>query len=470
MGSDLITILNQSSQGLAAFRAQAQTAGNNLQNVNTPGYSRQRVDLVSLPGQYLRTGAYLGQGVQIGAVSQSRDAFLERQIPSALAGKARYSAESDTLQAISALNPDATNGLGTAVSSFYSSLRALAQNPGDSGLRSSVLTASKQLATAFNQASSQITEAQNGVDARLSQDVNDVNDQTTAIAALNTKIAEARARGAEPNDLLDQRRIAQDKLAQLTGATAVPDSDGNVNMVLPGGISLVSGGKAATLSTIADASLDGHLRIQVQRPGTTTPDSTTATSAFGGELGGLFDARDGALAKAQDGLDTLAFSLGSALNTQHQAGVALDGSAGLALLTLPTSSAGAASGIALNAALDDQPQLLAASGTATGIPGDATNLQALVATDSQAVAGANDPAAALGAIFSSFGSSTKKARALADQDAGVADHLTKMRDSVSGVSIDEEIVAMTQAQRAFEAVSKVIQTSNEMLTTLMQLR
>jgi flagellar hook-associated protein 1 FlgK len=117
------------------------------------------------------------------------------------------------------------------------------------------------------------------------------------------------------------------------------------------------------------------------------------------------------------------------------------------------------------------PRLLAAASSAAALPGDASALQALLGTERQALASSGlDPGSTLADITSQFGASAQRARAVADQDGGLRDHLASMRASASEVSIDEELIELQKAQRAYEAVAKVISTANEMLGTLMNLR
>jgi len=132
---DLLSILAQSSTSLGAHRASAATASHNLANVNTPGYARQRANLEALTPADLLAGSFVGRGVGLQSITQARDRFIERQIPTALASSAWSSAESQALFAVSALDPDAPGGISSALGAFYSSLRDLSQNPADSALR-----------------------------------------------------------------------------------------------------------------------------------------------------------------------------------------------------------------------------------------------------------------------------------------------------------------------------------------------
>ena len=289
------------------------------------------------------------------------------------------------------------------------------------------------------------------------------------MAGLNRAIREARASGAEPNDLLDARTRVRDRLAELTGAQPIPDADGNVSMALADGTALVSGDHAARLGTLPDPAGGGHLSLTLVRADGTGPVPLDA-GAVGGRIGGLVAARDGALAGAEQNLDRLAFDLAQAINTVHQAGFGLDGVSGRVLFEPPAGVAGAAANLKVEAAIAADSTLLATSDSAAGVPGNGGNLLRLLATQDAPLSTGQNAAEALSEAVAAFGNAAARADAAFRQDSAVESRLTEMRESVSGVSIDEEMIEMTKAQRAFEAVMRVIETTDEMLETLMRLR
>ncbi|HEX3698104.1 MAG TPA: flagellar hook-associated protein FlgK [Polyangia bacterium] len=468
MAADLLSILSQASTSLDAHRTAAATASQNIANVNTPGYSRQTANLEALTPTDLDGTSFIGRGVGVQSVTQARDQFLERQMPAAISAQGFSSSQSDALNAVTALDPDGGTGLTAALSGFYSALRDVAQNPNDSGLRQAAVASAQALARTFNRTSASLEDVRNGVDAKLAGTVTQVNQDAANMAALNTQIRMARSTGAQPNDLLDQRQQLQDELSQLTGAVPVTNDQGDVSMALPGGAALVSEQKAGKLSVIADPTNGGHLAVQLTRADGTGP-VTLAGNAIGGQLGGGIGARDGAILSAENGIDTLAFDFGNAINAVHSAGFAADGTTGHQMFTVGATSAGAASSISVDAGLLANPSLLAAA-SAPGATGDSSNMQALINTENTALSTGTNATTAFQNIVTGFGAQAQLSQAISDQDKSIADNLSQMRESVSGVNLDEEMVNMTKAQRAFEAVSKVITTTNGMLDTLLAIQ
>jgi flagellar hook-associated protein 1 FlgK len=450
---DLLSVLQSAASSLSAARGAAQTASNNLENVNTPGYSRQTAVIQAFAPSDRIGGATLGNGAVLSTVTQSRDRFVEAQLPVALGSAASSQAQNDTLQGVTAFDPSSTDGVPASLGTFYSALRALQQDPSDPALRQAALAGAQTLAQSFNQASSSIAAARNAADSQLQSTLPQVNQLASQIASLNQQISQQRGLGGTPNELLDARQQAQDQLVQLTGAVPVADNSGNVNLALSDGTALVSGASAAQLSAVPDATNGGHLALRITHTDGTGPSSVQISS---GTLGGLITARDGALKSASTGLDQLASAVAGTINTAHAAGFAEDGSTGRPLFT---GTAGAAT-ISVNADIAKDPTLFAAAGDPAAVSGDAVALQQMIATETQASASGSTPEGAAAQLTSAFGAAQQSAQATSDHDAAVSTQLTTLRASTSGVSVDEETINLTQAQQGYTAIARVITAAN----------
>ena len=469
MAADLYSLLGTAANSLAAHRAATATASHNLQNANTPGYARQRAELVATtPAEDFGTGQ-IGRGVSLLTVTQARDQFLEKQLPGAINGRARSTAEADVLEAVSALDPDAEHGLASALGNFYASLREMSQDPANRSYRQEVVSNGEALALAFNRADAALEDARSAVDVKVESVVNQINNATKSISQLNKDIRAAIAIGSPPNDLLDIRQRHMDKLAELTGARSVDNGNGTVSMVLPGGTPLNSDFNTSTVSTAANGSNGGHLDIVITPAGSSLG-LTVPASRLGGALAGMLVARDEGLQNAREGLDNLAYDFSNMFNGIHRAGYGLDNVNNRNFFTPLASATLAASTITVNAALVSDPRLLAAAETVTGSPGDGRNLLDLISSEGTAITGGRDAGEALGNVISIFGTTTARARATSEQDSLNLENLEKLRESAAGVSIDEELINLTKSQRAYEATMKVITTSDQMLETLMNLR
>jgi flagellar hook-associated protein 1 FlgK len=463
---DLLSVLANAANSMAAQRAATATASHNIANVNTPGYARQRAVLVATQPAEQLASALIGRGAELGTVTQVRDRFVEAQVPRVLAEASRSSAEAQALAAVHALDPERAGSLSEAVAGFYGTLRELTQNAGEPGVRTAALASARTLAAAFQRTSGDLAAARSGADARVRGFVDEVNAAARAVADANAAIQRARASGAEPNDLLDLRLGHLDRLAELTGGVPVAQADGAINVILPGGGAIVSGALAGQLSTEADAGNSGLLRLRLSAPDGSLP-APLAKDAVGGALGGVLAARDGGMRDALHAVDTLAADVAAAVNAVHVGGRGLDGTTGLALFR--SNGTGPITARSIEVAIAD-PRSLAAASAGGALPGDGANALLLLATERQALSNGRDVQAELSAVTSAFGAESMRAAAWSEQDEGLKEQLLAMRESASGVSIDEELVEMQRAQRAFEAIAKVLQVADDMMKTLLQLR
>ncbi|HJX64467.1 MAG TPA: flagellar hook-associated protein FlgK [Polyangia bacterium] len=467
---DLISLLNNTANGLSAIQAKAATTSNNIANANTPGYARQQANLAeATPSALAGNRGYIGGGVFLVNVTQTRDQFVESQLPTAFSQSSGSTAQSDALASVSVFNNGVDGNLSDAMSAFYSSLTALAQNPGDTSLRQSSVQSAAWLVSSFNRTSVAVEQARSGIDASITSTVQQVNSTLAQVAQLNRRISVIEASGGQPNDLLDQRHNLMDQAAQLIGANQVPDAYGNISLVLPGGTTLVSSSVAATLTVQGNATNKGHTDL-VFTPADGSAPFVLKQAELGGQIGGLLSARDGALGTASTDLDNLAFSFAKTINGQNQAGYDLNGNRGGDVFTVGAISANAAATITLDSALAGDPSLLAAAGATASGPGDATNLAAMVATQSAPLSNGLDVQKGMAKIVSDFGTAAADSQNAATFQKSMLQNLQDSRSSISGVSLDDEMVGLLQAQHAYQALAKVITTAGDMLDTLMQLK
>jgi flagellar hook-associated protein 1 FlgK len=467
---DLVSLLNNTANGLAAIQGRVATISNNIANASTPGYARQNANLAEgIPSALAGNRGFIGGGVILNNVTQSRDDFVEAQLPAAFSNSSSSTAESDALASVSTFNNGSAGDLTDALGTFYSSLTALAQNAGDSSLRQSTAQAAAWLAATFNRTSVALEQARTGTDSSIRGLVQQVNAALTQVGDLNRRISIIEASGSQPSDLLDQRHDLMDQISQLIGATQVPDAYGNISLVLPGGTTLLSASAAATLTMQADTANKGHLDIVFAPPDGSAP-VVFGQGDLGGQIGGLLAARDGALGKASSDLDTLAFEFARTMNAQNRAGYTLDGNPGGDLFTAGATPSDAAAVIASNPALSTNPALIAAAQYANTVPGDGSNAQAMAATQSAVLSNGLDVQEGLAKIVADFGTASSNATDQANFDKTVLQNLQDSRQSTSGVSTDDEMVALMQAQHAFEAMAKVINATDDLLQALIALK
>jgi flagellar hook-associated protein 1 FlgK len=463
--ADLFSVLHNGARALTAQRVVMATASHNIQNVSTDGFARQRVTLTTSAALSFSPAGSIGTGVRVEQIGQARDRFVEARLPGLRAEAGLSDARAAALDAISAFDVEGGANVGGRLAAMFGAIAELQTRPADLGVRRAALGAVAEFSGAVRAAAADLQGAQSAIDVELRAKAPQLQQLADRLAALNGAVAVAQGDGGPPNDLLDERQRVVDSLAEQLGAQRVPGPGPEVTMVLPGGAPLVVGKNAARIN-VATAS-DGRLLLSVG--GTDgAPPRLLDQRDVGGAVGGLFQARDVDIAAAKTALDVFAFDIATAANGAHVGGSALDGSGGRPLFDVAASADGAARSLSLHTDLVDAPERLQLS--STGAQGDAGVALALVALRGQPIAGASDPFAALANITADIGERTRGAAADRASADAVLRHGLDLRDSVSGVSVDEELVNLQQAERAFQAASKVISTADQMLQTILDLR
>lgn len=322
MGSGIFSI---GTSALNAAYTALRTAGNNVANASTPGYSRQSVVLTAQTGAMIG-GNYLGQGVAVSDVRRSYDVFLSRAATSAQAAASSSDARATQLGQLDNLFANPDTGLGAAIDAFFQQVQSVSQQPADPAARQALLSAGNQLVARFSDAGDRLQEFRTNTDTQIGLEVDAVNRYASQIATLNNQIALARGSGHEPNDLLDQRDTALRSLNASVRATAAEQSDGSVNVFIGSGQALVVGGQTMKLATQVDPSDPQSIQIGVQDGNglSVIPPEMVG----GGKIAGLLQFRMEDLPAVENDLGRLAVTLSDQFNIQHKLGNDRNGNPG----------------------------------------------------------------------------------------------------------------------------------------------
>jgi flagellar hook-associated protein 1 FlgK len=323
-----MSVLSTGSSALLAFQRALGTVSHNVANVNTEGYSRQRVDLAARPGQNTGVG-YVGQGVAVQQLQRLADGLnFARQVDSSgeLGRLTQLGGYADRLDG---LLSNTSTGLAKPFASFFSAAQGVVAEPGSAIARQAMLDSADQLAGRFRSIDSQLTAMGSEADQRLAATVDSANQLAGEIAKLNQQISSSGS-NASP-DLIDQRDLRIDKLAALTGAQVVPQDDGSLN-VFSGGQPLVVGARAGKLTLTADPYRIDRKVLSLDSPAGPVK---LPSGALSGEVGGLIEFRERVLDPARADLGRIATAFASAMNAQNRAGVDYTGAPGADLFSIP---------------------------------------------------------------------------------------------------------------------------------------
>lgn len=431
-----------SRQSLAAQTARINIAGQNIAHAGDPGYARRRLGAGAIGagagGVLMRGDGLGGMGVRAGSVERMKDALLENAAREAHTGFAESGERARLLASLEGVFGADGGTLSRAFDGFFQSLTDLANDPTGSGARQAVLARAEDLAGTFGRMDGAIVRLQRETREALGQGVSEANDLLARLAALDAPIRAARTAGHPDLDAEQQRDGLLVRLAEFMPIDVAEGSDGL--RVSTGGLVLVQGDTAQTI----------HLPAPPAAP---RPEVSGRALPEGGALGAHTAVLNGPLAETRSALNTLAADLAAQANAVHETGYGLDGGTGRALFS-GTSAA------SLALALTD-PSHLAAAGSPDA-PGDTASVLALLDLRD----GFDTKAAG---IVASVGEGVRAARAEASAQGALADHLGALAAAVSGVSLDEEMTRLIEAQQAFAASARVLQTAQDMMDTVLRL-
>jgi flagellar hook-associated protein 1 len=469
------SVLNMARSAMNAQQMAIQIASENVSNAETTGYSRQRVDLANAMPVVYPYGS-VGTGVTIAGITRARDSLLDMTFRQDSAGASAADAKSAALSQIqTVMGEPSDTGLGASLDAFWGAWSNLSSNPTDSATKSTVIETGQNVANTLNRFAAQLdTLDQNNREA-MNTDVNKTNELLGTIAKYNDQIVAAESNGTTANDLRDARDNVLDQLSTIVGGQVVEHSNGSV-AVYANGRMLVDG------TTVKPIQMNDG-----QPPTVTYAGTALRIDGFGGTLGAEIEVSQTEIPKVMSQLDSLAKGLVQTVNSIHSAGTVFSGSppvgsaAGNFFDTTASPPASGdplltARGIRVLSSLTTDG--IASSGPSATGPGDNATALALGQLQTGSVSFTSASGSPLAtASFGSFYNSTVGMVATSVQQAQddstvqgtLASNADTRRQSVSGVSTDEELVSLIQHQHAYDAAARLVNVVNDMADTLVNL-
>ena len=323
--------------GLNAARAGLSTTSHNIANSNTVGFNRQQVIQQSRPSTGSDIG-YIGQGVDIASVQRVYSDFINAQEQKATSDAAFYNAKAQQIARVDAMIADDASGLSSALSIFFGAAQTLSTNPADLAARQNYLSSAGTLTSRFNGLNTVMDELRSATNLKVRDTVEQLNNATSQIAALNNQIVTAlnqTSNGGPPNDLMDRRDQLILRLSEQVQVTRVDVADGSTNLFLANGQSLVVGTTQFKVQTQVDPQDPQNLLVGM----TTKVNGQDRLLAFdskslgNGALSGFLSFRENELTEYQNTISLLAARIGQAVNDVQTTGVDLDNNPGSALFS-----------------------------------------------------------------------------------------------------------------------------------------
>jgi len=407
---------------------------------------------------------FIGQGVTVSNVQRDYDVFINRQLQEKNIDYGEELGKSNSLAELERVFNVSEDNLASDIDNFFDSWQQLSNNPSGLVERDTVIQRGQLLGDSFKNTYDEIDNIRSNINNSIISKIDTINEKLNQIAETNGRIYEVEVSGQSANAARDQRDLLVQDLSQTLGVQTYTDSNGMLAVQLPGGLPLVTGTTAMQIEPVVNGE---DVNLQLNIAGTT---QDIHLDQMDGEMKGLFSMRDEFLVGLTDDLDQLATELANNVNDLHQSGTGLDGSTGLNFFTDPaTIPAGEHYSRNMNVVLTDSSQVAAGN---SDLSGDNTNALAIAALErtGQAGLGGDTYDAFYSNMVSDVGIEASRNDLALNGAKDAVVQLQNLRDSYSGVNLDEEMIDLVQFQRGYESSAKFLATVDELMDSLLQLK
>lgn len=457
-----LNIFEIGKSALLASRRAMDVTGHNVANAATPGYSRQEAVLHPI---VQREATVSGMGVKVTQIRRLRDFFTDCVLRNENANRASFAVQKDVmdqLQVMSAESSDA--GLRAAIETFWTGWQELSISPDSKPARTALLEQSRSLLDMFKHMAGQLKALQDDLSKSISTNVDRLNSLAQTVATLNAEIGRAVARQAPMGDLLDRRDLLLDEIAEISGATVSQYNDGTLAVrVTINGYPIVD--RSSSFKVAAQPTPTGG----VQYAWIDAAGDSQVIPNVGGRLGGLATSKNTLVEGFRASLESLLKDIVDMVNGQYARGGVfdpLDPPAQPPFFNVadPTDYLNTTS-----LAFDNPDDLVVWDGDPAA-PGNGLNALKIASLleNGGTVEGIDyeSPIDTWIATIGELGTQGQRIRNGLETQELLVKEIQNRKDSISGVSIDEEMANLIREQHAFNAASRLITTADELLDTI----
>jgi flagellar hook-associated protein 1 len=476
LGAKINSIMDVGKRSMMNSQNALQTVAHNIGSKDVEGYSRQRVEFQTNPP----TGSgktRMGTGSRTSAVTRINNDFIEKQIQQENGRLGMTKGRAENLQRVEdVFNEHSNKGLNKFVTDFFNAFRELSNTPESQAVRDLVRSTAEGVAGDFQRVSRQMKDIQSDIDNQLSAYVEEVNSLSSEIARLNEQVAQVEVGGhGVANDERDRRDALLKRVGELVNIRYHEGKNGSVNVIAGGNAVLVSHGEWGRLRTVSSPEngikREGNFDIYYEFGNSGIP--TPMTRQFtGGVIGGALHVRDEVCNDILAKMDGLAYNISEAVNTVHAAGFDGYGKQAGHFFTLQGGGLrDAAQNIKLTENVGSDSWRIAA-GAIPNAPADNRIANAISSLQFERVMGGGSATYDdfYNGIVGELGVGAKKSYMEMDHQDAVVKQLKNIRESISGVNLDEEAIKMIEYQKTFDASAKLIKTSDELFDTVLSLK
>ncbi len=444
-------IFSTARQTLLNNRNAINTTAKNLANANNEGYTRRRADT---SGRSQINGLLgINSVIKSENFMRIREQFIDKQIYTQQFMLSKYQSDARLMpQVESIFNEPQDGALNNMLNEFWSAWNDLSTNPENDGMRSIVRNKGRALADTFNRLDTGLANFAENIRSNLNQKTNEVNQLINHIHNLNQKINQQQ--NALSADMLDERDLTVKKLAEYVDIKTSESDNGQIT-ISTGGVIVISHNFKNSMSTSYSPN-NGLLQVNFQKG---------SGNISGGSIGSLLETHNTKLKDYGNRLDSLAVNLATQVNAIHRTGYNLDDITDVNFFAQDITGAGE---FRLDDAVAENPSLIASSDTA-GEPGNGSIAQKIYDLQNTNMVDNSTATEFYTMLIGDIGSAGKEAAYMETSQQMVVSQLKNQRDSVSGVSVDEEMTNLIEYEKTYQAAAKIIQTVQDMVNTTLNL-
>ena len=464
-------ILNIARSSLAANQQALQVLSHNIANAATEGYSRQRVDFsTNMP--LVTANRVLGRGINSDDVLRAEDRFITQRLIIEKQGAGRWTAIDKALKEIElSFSNTGEFDLSSVIVQFFNAAEQLSLNPENRPARTNLIQRSEFMASKFRTISSTLLRTQMNTDSEIKSVAVKVNDIIRSIADINGAILVVEVGGNRANDLRDKRDILVSKLSDLINANVFENDRGSVVISLGGNI-LVDGKTKRDL-VLTQKAVGNRSKTTISIEG-----SSNEVSFSGGRLSGLIKIRDDYIGTYKSALDIMAKDLSNAVNDLHFKGFDLNGNTGINFFKTNIEFA---KDMALTDDVKNDVTKIAAAGgydsnsdgtiDLSNGPGDNSVLKAIASLRNSGIdaGGVNSVFDSYGSLLGVIASDANQSNDMMEIQTLLVDQITNLKESIVGVSLDEELTKMIVFQNNYAAASRMIKMVDRLMQSVMDM-
>ncbi len=472
--SKINSMMDTGRRSMMNSQTALQTVGHNIANKTTEGFSRQRVELQT--SEAVGSGKLrIGTGSKTALITRINNPYLEKQIGGEQAKLGYYEGRGDAMVRVEQVyNEQVNKGLNSYMGDFFNAFREFSNNPENLATRTQVKETAEFLTRDFKRVSKQLSDIQRDIDQQVITHIHEINEIAREVGNLNEKVQSIQIAGGPANDERDRRDLLIKQLGEKINIRWAEGEDGMVTVSAGNSALLVAGYDAKTLEAKGtpanDTKGEGAVDVFYLSSERATPYSIT-NQIVGGKLGGLLEVRDKIINDLHANVDQMAVTLGESVNELHRQGFdAYNNKAGDFFSFQEGGEHYAADMYIAKEVQEDVGRI--ASGLIPNAPAD--NRVSTKISQLQQTALMDEGRFSLDDFYNSMvgqvGIQTKRTQTAQDAQSDIVKQLGNIRESISGVSLDEETTKLIEYQKAFDAAARLIRTADEIFDTVLNLK